>query len=91
MRWGCTCIQMLLKNQLKVYSRKQRMTYIGLACLGATYTAGLITLSYRPDIASQIVTLSQVVVVAVGTMVTAYIGAQGYVDAKTATPPTVPT
>jgi hypothetical protein len=60
------------------------MTFVGLGCLGATYVSGLIMLSRNPAVAAQIVTLSQVVVIAVGTLVTAYIGAQGYVDGQSA-------
>lgn len=73
-------------DRLLPQSKKQRMTYVGLACLAATYCAGLVMLAKFPAVAGQIVTLAQVVVLAVGTMVTAYIGAQGYVDGKTATP-----
>lgn len=72
--------------EIKPQYKKQRMTFVGLGCLGATYVAGLVMLAKFPAVAGQIVTLGQVVVLAVGTMVTAFIGAQGYVDGKTATP-----
>lgn len=75
---------------MKPQSKKQRMAFIGLACIGATYVTALIMLSRQPALASQIVTLAQAVIIAVGTLATGYIGAQGYVDAKSATPAAPP-
>ena len=71
-------------------SRKQRMTWLGLVCIAGTYSASLTMFYFKPETAGSVASLGQVAIVAVGGMVAAYVGAQGYVDGKTADQPPAP-
>lgn len=59
------------------------MSLIGLSSVMSVFVLSLIAVMYKPEVATSVASLAQMVVLAVGGLVSIYAGSQAAVDWKT--------